>query len=264
MPSLSVSVLVFLSLISALTHYQIENREITLLSGDVMITATVTEESPGELYGAEISVRHDPDSFAYSSMIDIHGDRQKAIDVLKQGIGWKEGFLFVRLECGGGNAWRCSREQVFALRQGRLIHFGEILGGEREEKPGRHYQDGWFSDIYDKFELNTLVGHAFAPGIRLFERVVSDHLEVDLERTWLENQKDFDLTLPEIEPRNEQEEVEIIHPLLHNAVIAKYCRRDAELQAALELTHAHLDKDRLDRLMKILADVVPGDGPRQR
>lgn len=184
--------------------------------------------------------------------------------MLQRSIAWKGGYLFVRLECGGGNAWRFNREQVFALRQGRLVHIGEILGGQRDEKPGRYYEDGWFIDLYDKFELNSLVGHAFAPGITLHERVVFDHLEVDLKRTWLENQKDFDdntLRFSGVEPGDELEDIQ---PLLHNAVIAKYCRRDDELQAVLGLAKAHLDRDRLQRLIKIPSEVVPGELPPER
>ena len=87
---------------------------------------------------------------------------KKALAVQKKHITWKGPYLLVRSECGGGNAWRCDRDAIFAARSGQLIQLGEVYAGSRTTSY-QSYRNGYFGDVYDKLENNALTGHATAP-----------------------------------------------------------------------------------------------------
>lgn len=52
-PLLTLFALLVFSLAPDLAHSQTEGNEVTILSGDVVVTATVTEAAPGALYEAK-------------------------------------------------------------------------------------------------------------------------------------------------------------------------------------------------------------------
>jgi hypothetical protein len=90
------------------------------------------------------------------------GNCQEALAVQKKHTRWKGTYLFVRSECGGGNAWRCDRDAIFTARSGRLVQLGEVYAGARNTSY-RSYRNGCFWDVYDKLENNALTGRATAP-----------------------------------------------------------------------------------------------------
>jgi hypothetical protein len=240
----------------------------TILSGDVTVTGRV-KDAVVSMYIVELTIEGRHGKYVYDTDIIAVKDEKHAKAVVSDGLGWKDGYFFVRLECGG-NAWRCNREQVFVLRgQGKLSHLGEVLGGQRGEKPGTHYVDGWFQDIYDKFELNDLTAHAFAPWMFLYSRAEGDQLRVDLGETWLRNRKKFDENsatikslLPPNVPDSGRDDYRLIPALLQNAVIAKYCLHDVELKTVLGWAEQSVDKHSLDCLATMVSEVIPGEPPR--
>jgi len=133
---------------------------------------------------------------------------------------------------------------------------------------GENYKDGYFTDVYDKFEINDLTSHAGAPSIALFLQEKGGHLQVNLEYTCLQNRKEFMKNTAEIKRNMGKEFVEssdyLVSPILSNAVYAKYCRRGTELSHIMRVAKSVLTKYELQKFLAILAQVVPGEKPESR
>lgn len=238
--------------------------EIPILSGRVKITAT--QQGAPDDFCFELTVEHGGERFMVSTCPFPSRDRRDAIAKLQTSIGWKGGYLFVGEECGGGNMRRCNRDHVFALRQGRLLYIGETHGWA--ETPGS-YEDSYFMDVYDKFEYNRLTSHAGAPYIRLLMQEKGGRFHVDLQRTWQANRREFEANTTVIHallakvPKNPSGLSEdVASPLLFNAVLAKYCNRHKEFKQTMHLAKTAMGGE-VQRLLQIIADVVPGELPEE-
>jgi hypothetical protein len=110
----------------------------------------------------ELKVRDGDTVLSLRTFIVRVGNCQEALAVQKKHTRWKGTYLFVRSECGGGNAWRCDRDAIFTARSGRLVQLGEVYAGARNTSY-RSYRNGCFWDVYDKLENNALTGRATAP-----------------------------------------------------------------------------------------------------
>ena len=130
------------------------------------------------------------------------GAHAGALAALRARIGWKNGFLFVRDDClganGGNRVLRCVIDQVFAFVDGanskRLVHLGEVFVGDDcvdEEKFGCALYRGVFTDVFDAFENNTMIGRTDVPAPLLEMRAVNGQLVVDLDETWGRNQERY-------------------------------------------------------------------------
>ncbi len=242
-----------------------QQRKLTLLSGEIRVTATLKERIDS-MSSYEIAVSRGAYVYRFVTMLAPITDEAEAIAALKESVGWKAGYLFVRTECGGGNRWRCNVEEAFELKNGRLNHIGEVLGDERRGELGKNYRDGWFINIYDRLEMNPLTSHVGAPGIFLYSRIVDGHLKVDLEHTWVKNHEPFGSTdeIERILAPNFSEadrDLELRQELLGHAVLAKYCRHETELARYTAIAKAHLS-EQTDALFKqLLTKVVPGELP---
>jgi hypothetical protein len=94
-----------------------------LISKDIDLSARLNPASiAGMMYVFDLIVNRHEARFAFTTVISQVKDEDEAIKVLENGFGWKDGYFFLRLECGGGNAWRCDREQVFAKMDDNLVH----------------------------------------------------------------------------------------------------------------------------------------------
>ena len=93
-----------------------------------------------------------------------------ALGVLKNSINSKDGYTFVRHECGGGNGWRCNVDSIFIIKDGTLQWVGDMAGAEDRGAVGHNYSGGLFMDIYNKFESNRLTSHADAPFFMIYSR----------------------------------------------------------------------------------------------
>jgi hypothetical protein len=235
------------------------------VSGGINISANLNPASiEGSMYVFDLAISHEKDRFASTTVISQVNTKEQAIEVLKNSFGWKGDYFFIRLECGGGNAWRCDREQVFVAIGGRLSRVGETVSGGRDSKLGEFYQDGYFIDIYDKFETNNLTSHVGAPGIWIYSKFIDRHLQVDLEQTWLKNRQRSTekLDLGKIPKSNS--DADIKSALIWNGVLAKYCRHEADLLSVISLAKAQLDAKSSNLFLQILDRVVPGELPQSR
>jgi hypothetical protein len=241
--------------------------DMPILSGSVMVTA-VQQGDPNDLL-FELTISHGIERHRLSTLPSIAGsDQAKALSALKKTIGWKGGYLFVREECGGGNTRRCNLDHVFALREGRLAYIGEAFGGEARTGPWPFYRDGYFMDVYNKFEDNDLTGHAGAPAIRLLMQEKGGRFHVDFHRTWQANRQQFAAILAAIQKmlaKTPQESLglsEVAVPLLFNAVLTKYCNRQTEYKQTVRLAKTAVGAG-VQRILYIVTDVVPGELPQR-
>lgn len=216
-----------------------------------------------------LTVARGDQAFTYRTSLVAAGDVASALAILRRTIGWRGGYLFVRQECGGGNAWRCDVDQVFALRRGVLARIGEQIGGRRNQAPGAAYRNAHFVDVYDRLENNPLTSHAAAPWFRIYMVDRDGVLAADLPFTWKKDVRRFESNRrelarierdPRIDPRARDEAVASL--LLHNAALARYCRQQDALDATGRDAKRLLTAERYRTFERLVAAVVPGELPR--
>ena len=246
---------------------RIGQEEVTVFAdGSVQVTAKLRKEFDRS-FNIELLVQSAQERFALETNIIAVANFKEAFEVQKRHTYRRDGYLFVRIECGGGNVWRGDRNVVFSLRSGRLQRLGEVAAGERDSfKKSR--RDGFFYDIYDKFEDNRMTDHASAP---IFELVLYEQdrrLKADLPRTWLHNQSVFKKKAAKIDAVMGDKSLKTstrdrILPalIISNAVIAKYCEKKEEASKLNELAAAYLNEEGQELFRQILDDVKPGEYP---
>ncbi|HEY3276752.1 MAG TPA: hypothetical protein VGJ94_09040 [Syntrophorhabdaceae bacterium] len=234
--------------------------------GSVQVTAKLREEFERP-FNIELLVQSAQERFAIETNIIAVANVKEAFEVQERHTYRRDGYLFVRIECGGGNASRCDRNVVFSLRSGRLQRLGEVAAGERDsfKKSGRN---GFFYDIYDKFENNRMTDHASAPIFELVLYEQDGRLEADLPRTWLHNQSMFKKKAAKIDAvmADKSLKASIRDPILSaliisNAVIAKYCEKKEEASKLNELAASYLNEEGQELFRQILDEVKPGEYP---
>jgi hypothetical protein len=241
----------------------IAREPITLMTGKVSVTAVSIDDDFG--FSFRIEVRQGAQGYRFETGIIGVGSRAKALLQLCQTTGWRAGYLFVRTDCGGGNAWRCSREQVFASRAGRLVHLGDVRVADEVFSLGASFRDGMFVDIYDKLEDNDLTSHGMAPAIRLIRRERRNQLSVSLNDTWEANAAAYAANLDAIRTAAAGRAIQpdgLRAAVLFNAALARYCRRAPESAMMAQVARDRLDNDERRRLNAALAQVVSGETPR--
>jgi len=270
---LTLPVLIFFTIIlciveSAWSVKQILYKQFNILSGRVNVQANLfayegwdVKESP---YDFEILVTYGKKQFRISSIIIGVRNIDEAVSQIKESTGWKDNYLFVPSECGGGNAWRCNTEHVFAIRQDQLVRIGETRSDDG--KPGSSYKNGYFYDVYDRLEENGLTSHVDSPIIDLVMKEKGGRFIVDLERTWHENLYKYERNLEEIRRVNisrgdKQSSIEefLIAPVLFNAALAKYCHHQKEFEDAIQEAKSNFRIDKFQIFEEILTKVVPGE-----
>lgn len=242
--------------------------EFAILNDNVKVTA-IQEGDPNDFMFA-LTVAHGDQRFTLSTALTIGVRNQAdAIMAMKKTMGWHGDYLFIHEECGGGNAWRCNLNHVFALREGRLIYIGEVAGGDEREASCPSFKDGYFMDVYDKLECNDLTCHARAPAIRLILKEEGGRFRVVLQRTWQANLQQFLINMAEIRAilanahEKPPELAEIADLLLFNAALAKYCKRHKEFKQTIRIAQAGTS-EKGKQILQILAEIVPGELPANR
>ncbi len=237
-------------------------RSYDLLDAPVAVVAVLTEGGDGADTFA-IQVGGDPDCVLTSSLIAV-GDLDEAVAVLRRGVRVRGGFLFIRTECGGGNAWNCETESVFALADGRATYLGDVVSGGRDEV-GTAGGDSLFTSRYDRLEGNRLTSHADAPGFLVYSRPGDGRLVPDLDHTWLANRGPDRLEalrrsaadLPGDRDGGRRLGVEV----LSVAALARYCGRDQALAEARILAARVLPPAMAGNVDALLDQVIPGESP---
>ncbi len=247
--------------------------EFAILERPVTVTARLDLKpaDPARFFPFTLTVSHGRRTFIFKTVLIAVADRDQALAVLRRTIGWKGGYLFVRQECGGGNMWRCDVDQVFALRDGRLIYIGEQLGGRRDQGPGAWFCDGYFTDVYDRFESNNLTSHAGAPSFTIYMKERNGTFVVDLTRTWAGNRDAFKRDRDEIprvarnhemDPRARAETLASL--LLHNALLERYCLKPRLLVWTMRNAARLLPSGKEKAFRSIVDRVLPGQLPAPR
>jgi len=95
----------------------------------------------------------------------------------------RSGYIFVRENNGGGNAWRADVDHVFTRYKGWLIHLG-TLSAHIANTPGDQFHDGLFEDVYDRLEFNDHTCHAGAPRFTLMIEDKGAQFVVNVPLTW--------------------------------------------------------------------------------
>ena len=244
--------------------------DVTILSQPVAVTARPDSQpgDPREFFPFTLTVSRGAGTFTYKTIIVAVPSQEEAIEVLKRTIGWKDGYLFVRQECGGGNMWRCDVDQIFALRSDRLVRIGEEAGGSRSQGPGAFFRGGYFVDMYDRLETNDLTTHAGAPSFAIYMKERNGALVVDLARTWKEGRAAYkknrkEITVvgrdPALDPRARAETLASL--LLHNAALARYCQRSAEFDETMRDARSLLPSARWETFAALVQRITPGELP---
>jgi len=194
-------------------------------------------------------------------------DDQEALSQLKAGVGWKNRYLFVRESCGGGNAWRCNVDHIFRVNGDRLVELGVIFAHPESRDAGSGYGEGYFRDVYNKLEMNSITSHAAAPGFWVWLKEKNGRLVADLGRTWRENAAGYAERVEKYRKRlgrgrlTEEEMEDVGAALLFNAALARYCGRMAEEREALKAAERLFDVKTLRSFRNDLAIVKPGELP---
>jgi hypothetical protein len=246
-------------------------RAFAILDKPVAVSAQPdsTPGAPPRFYAFTVTVAHDRQTYAYRTFLVAVDNLAAAVAVLRRTIGWRGGYLFARRECGGGNAWRCDVDLIFALRGGRLVRIGEQSGGTRSQAPGAAYRNGHFVDVYDRLEINDLTSHAGAPWFRIYLVDRDGRLAADLPYTWRMDVRRFESSRRELDhvvgdrkldPRARDETIASL--LLHNAALARYCRQASALDQTTVDAKRLLAPAAYARFERLVASVAPGELPQ--
>jgi hypothetical protein len=190
-----------------------------------------------------------------------------AVRRLRRTIGWRHGYLFVRTECGGGNAWKCMSESVFRVRNGRLVGLGTLATRSVAEGIATSWRNGMFWDADTDLEINELTSHGGAPWFELRLRERDGRLVADIDSTWAANAREYaardSASLANAKPPGAQETWDsVISPRLGNAAVARYCGRANLLAAILAEARGVLPADRFATFQAVIARIEPGALPR--
>ena len=179
-------------------------------------------------------------------------------------IGWKGRYLFVRTECGGGNAWKCDQELVFARQGPRLAMLGRLAPSA--DGIGTSYRDGRFYDMDVDWELNDVTSHAGAPAFPLVLRDAGGRLVVDLDASWKAAEAGYRQNQSAVQAlRDSTPTPDVVITrrdlLFGNAVTAAYFRRPAELVETLAEARRTVDPATYAMFEQTVDAVHPGALP---
>lgn len=246
-------------------------RAFAILEKPVAVSAQLDSNpsTPPHFYTFRVTVTRDRQTYSYRTFLVAVDNVAAAVAVLRRTIGWRGGYLFARRECGGGNAWRCDVDLIFALRGGRLVRIGEQIGGTRSQAPGAAYRNGHFVDVYDRLETNDLTSHAGAPWFRIYLVDRDGRLAADLPYTWRMDVRRFESSRRELDHVERDRKLDphardetIASLLLHNAALARYCRQAGALDKTAVDAKRLLAPAAYARFERLVASVAPGELPR--
>jgi len=167
---------------------------------------------------------------------------KSALESLRQAVAWTPPYLFVQLGCGGGNAWLCDRVIVFKVDDGIATHLVSVAA--QDGPPDDVFTGHYFIDTYDKLEQDYGFGHAEAPWFSIAIEDTAQGLVVSAEATWLLNHDRY---------RS--------HSVFTQAVLAKYCGKQRELQRVVESALPTLESADTTLLFETLDAIVPSELP---
>lgn len=245
------------------------SEEFVILDHIVKVTAKVTEANGPSPFDLDLFVRYKNDKFELETSIIAVENIAEAIEQQRKNTGWKGSYLFVRTSCGGGNRWRCSREEIFRIIDGHLIHVGSAFA-RYDDITGSSFKNGRFLDIYNNFEMNDLTGHAGAPAIWLALYEKGGRFKVDINGTRRKNKSEFKRnrvcihsSISAKKKVREKDRAHTIEAILHTAILSKYCNKPEYLKEIYEAALTVMDKEQYQIFLEIMSQVVPGELPTE-
>ncbi len=259
------------------SHVVAAAEPVDLLRFPVRVSATADFDKQAGLANITLTLEQETRRFTLATRQTRVASAEEAVERQRIVTGWKEGYLFVRDSCGGGNAWRCDRDHVFTLvadKKGNdeLVYVGAVASGEDCNEPGCALEDGVFTDIYDGLEANALTTHADAPAPIIGLSEQGGRFVADLDLTWDMNQERYTAGLRCLADQTGNACTERVTPknaLLFNALLAQYTGRRDEL-AAFRLFTRGVMCEGLDEagclpvlaeFERIITKVMPGSLP---
>ncbi len=258
--------LVVAALLAPAAGARAELPPVTIVGGAVSVTAvfadSVRPASPAEV---RLEIRQGGACWQAATLPWGMRSTDEAIAHLRRVIGWKGDYLFVRTECGGGNAWKCDQELVFVRRGGRIEPLARLM--PRADGIGTSWDGRRFHDVDVDWEINNVTSHAAAPAFPLVLRDTGRALEVDVERSWQETEAGYLQNRSAVEALRDSAATASVTTtrrdlLFGNAVTAAYFRRPAELVETLAEARRVLDPAIARAIEKVVDGVRPGALPR--
>ena len=185
----------------------------------------------------------------------------RAVEAIRERVHWKDGYLFVGTDCGGGNAWCCYAERVFAIRDGELIDFGHVCSRD-VHAAGSSFDGHRFIDMYDVLEGNALTSHAEAPEFPVVRVRSGGTLVTDRDATWEMNQRTFESVARSL-AKARRGQYGLKQHILLDAALAKYCGRTTELRETMSLARRLLTQEERSRLGEALEEVKEAGPPHR-
>jgi len=211
------------------------------------VTLTPEIDGDGEI---SIAVRLGKQSLRFSPGDAVRYQKSPSQDDITGKITTEDGYLFFRIECLC-LAHRFPVMEVFAIRRGKLIHFGSVQAYESPHRPGRLPEapsGGVFYDSNSALEENGITMHASAPSIAIALREVNARLVYDPALCWPSNAAYYVRARGYVsgpaqliaadDTSTDSDAVEA--GLLAKAGIDKSCHRDAALKTDFAAARARL------------------------
>jgi hypothetical protein len=190
-----------------------------------------------------------------------------AIDRLRRSVGWKDEYLFIRTECGGGNAWRCVIDDVYKLKGGTLLHVGYTCPhfSDYDSAVGVTKQEADFIDVFDALENESC--HACAPDLKLILHDRHDHLILSVRDTWRANHERFEnndrLICQSLSSPDAFNDLNFNAALLFNFALSKLCMHHRTTERYLRLARKYGGASNEDYLRSLLPRIPDGNAYHQ-
>lgn len=230
---------------SATTRYPAGTGTWQLLSHPVIVTvhpdASLSSSEPLSFFYL-IELRDRKKTVRLETALAGVSELKSALERLRQAVAWTPPYLFVQLECGGGNAWACNKVMIFKVDDGVATHLVSV--GTQDGRATDVFNGHYFIDVYDKLELAPGFSHHESPWFSLAIEDTAQGLVVSAEATWLLNHHHYRRS-----------------SVFTQAVLAKYCGKQHELQGLLESALPNLTSADATLLFKTLDAIVPIELP---
>jgi hypothetical protein len=199
-------------------------------------------------------------------------DRAAVLSLAQSEVKWQSPYLLV------SSIWDWKKAEqnnivLFKLEAGRVERFANLSGGEEQfPQEGRFFSR--FPSTWMRFTCMAVsYGCAADWQVALDDR--NDTLTVNGLETWQKNQRLWqaydqfihaelaqiamhrDDNIRDWGDPYDSHHGNVFGTILQNAVLAKYCRRDTELNALLQFARPYLDDKHRQNLDDILAQVTP-------
>lgn len=240
------------------------------MEGPVRVTAeAVVRSDIGGRYALDYRLEKGSRCYELESFTFAQSAKE-ALALAPKTVGWKGGYLFVLVECDGGNHWKCQTQEVFSIHSGELTPLGSLGGmDDARRAPGSCFHSGVFHDLDADLEGSDWAScHAGAPQVHLVLRDAGGRFAGDLQRSWERNHAVYEYyTKVWMGLRDSTSSFRVDgwrgDALFNIAAIAKYCGQQKEFDAVVAEARRVLPPKTVDGMLSDLRAVTSGGLPRR-